>query len=179
MQTRSDRAAVSGEVGGSAGSLEDDGSAGSPVRDGIAGVVGRRGLLSAAAAAGAATAAAGALAACGAAGQEGSAAPSSSSGTASAGKALAPAADIPVRGGKIFASEKVVVTQPSAGQYKGFSATCTHMGCTVGSVSGGLIRCPCHGSEYSITDGSVKGGPAPKPLPAVPLAVKNGQIAVA
>jgi Rieske Fe-S protein len=63
--------------------------------------------------------------------------------------------------------------------YHGFSATCTHRGCTVNRVSGGMIRCPCHGSQFSIEDGSVKAGPAPKPLPRVPLKVKNGEISVA
>ena len=64
-------------------------------------------------------------------------------------------------------SAKVVVTQPTAGTYKGFSAVCTHRGCTVGKVADGVISCPCHGSEFSATDGSVKQGPASKPLSAV------------
>jgi Rieske Fe-S protein len=91
---------------------------------------------------------------------------------------LARTSDIPVGGGKIFDAQKVVVTQPAAGQFKAFSAICTHMGCTVGSVSGGLIKCPCHGSEYSIQDGSVKGGPAPKALPAKQVTVTGDEIVV-
>jgi Rieske Fe-S protein len=91
---------------------------------------------------------------------------------------LAKTSEIPVGGGKIFDGQKVVVTQPVAGQFKAFSAICTHMGCTVGSVSGGLIKCPCHGSEYSIQDGSVKGGPAPKALPAKQVTVTGDQITV-
>jgi Rieske Fe-S protein len=91
---------------------------------------------------------------------------------------LARTSDIPVGGGKIFDAQKVVVTQPAAGQFKAFSAICTHMGCTVGSVSGGLIKCPCHGSEYSIQDGSVKGGPAPKALPAKQVTVSGDEIVV-
>lgn len=91
---------------------------------------------------------------------------------------LATTTEIPVGGGKIFDAQKVVVTQPAAGQFKAFSAICTHMGCTVGSVSGGLIKCPCHGSEYSIQDGSVKGGPAPKALPAKQVTVTGNEIIV-
>jgi Rieske Fe-S protein len=91
---------------------------------------------------------------------------------------LARTSEIPVGGGKIFDAQKVVVTQPATGQFKAFSAICTHMGCTVGSVSGGLIKCPCHGSEYSIQDGSVKGGPAPKALPAKQVTVTGDQITV-
>jgi Rieske Fe-S protein len=92
--------------------------------------------------------------------------------------ALAKTADIPAGGGKVFPDQKVVVTQPAAGQFKAFSAVCTHMGCTVGSVSGGTIRCPCHGSQYSIADGTVVGGPAPRPLPARQVAVVADSITV-
>jgi Rieske Fe-S protein len=67
-------------------------------------------------------------------------------------------ADIPVHGGKIFpdlGADGVVVTQPSAGRFMAFSATCTHRGCTLASVSDGTINCPCHGGRFSIVDGSV------------------------
>ncbi len=67
-------------------------------------------------------------------------------------------ADIPVDGGRIFPDldpDGVVVTQPVAGRFKAFSATCTHRGCLLASVSDGTINCPCHGARYSISDGSV------------------------
>lgn len=94
----------------------------------------------------------------------------------SAEKALAKTTDIPVGSGVIYPSANVVVTQPTAGTFKGFSATCTHQGCQVGRVSGGLIQCPCHGSEFSIADGSVVQGPASSPLPPVQLKVAKGEI---
>jgi Rieske Fe-S protein len=50
------------------------------------------------------------------------------------------------------------------------------MGCTVDSVGGGVITCPCHGSQYSIVDGSVKGGPAPHALAAKTISVANNEI---
>ena len=86
------------------------------------------------------------------------------SGAAPGGAAtgLAPTSDIPVGGGKVFDAEKVVVTQPTSGVFKAFTAICTHQGCTVNDVSGGKIKCPCHGSQYNITDGSVAAGPAPR-----------------
>ncbi|MFD7687183.1 Rieske (2Fe-2S) protein [Streptomyces sp. NPDC059781] len=92
---------------------------------------------------------------------------------------LASTADIPEGGGKVFADRKVVVTQPTAGEFKAFSATCTHQGCAVKSIADGLINCPCHNSNFSITDGSVQSGPATKPLPAVEIAVSGDSITLA
>jgi Rieske Fe-S protein len=85
--------------------------------------------------------------------------------------------DIPVGGGKVFADAEVVVTQPAAGTFKGFSAICQHLGCTVGDVSGGTINCPCHGSKYRIADGSIANGPTTKPLPPVAITVTGDTIA--
>ncbi|MEW2047849.1 Rieske (2Fe-2S) protein [Streptomyces sp. NBC_00377] len=96
-----------------------------------------------------------------------------------AGAALTKTADIPEGGGKVFDAEKVVVTQPAAGTYKAFSAVCTHQGCAVKSISDGVINCPCHNSNFSITDGSVKSGPAKKPLPEVAIKVSGDSITLA
>src|SRR5205823_13269055 len=71
------------------------------------------------------------------------------SGGNTGGNVLAKTTDIPVGGGKIIDAEKVVVTQPSKGTFKCFSAVCTHAGCTVSGVSNGIISCPCHGSRFS------------------------------
>ncbi|MFI8193687.1 Rieske (2Fe-2S) protein [Streptomyces sp. NPDC085946] len=96
-----------------------------------------------------------------------------------AGTALASTADIPEGGGKVFADRKVVVTQPTAGEFKAFSATCTHRGCAVKSIADGVINCPCHNSNFSITDGSVQSGPATEPLPAVRITVSGDSITLA
>ncbi|MCH5674025.1 Rieske (2Fe-2S) protein [Streptomyces gilvus] len=103
----------------------------------------------------------------------------SSSVKASAGQALAKTSEIPVGGGKIFKDEKVVVTQPAKGEFKAFSAICTHQGCTVSTVADGTIDCPCHGSRYRIADGTVAGGPAPKPLPPEQIKVEGNSIHLA
>ena len=79
--------------------------------------------------------------------------------------------DVPVGGGAILADRKVVVTQPTAGSYKAFSAVCPHQGCLVSDVSDGAINCNCHGSKFSATDGSVVNGPANSPLAPVALTV--------
>ena len=92
----------------------------------------------------------------------------------SAGEELAKVADIPVGGGKVI--DEVVVTQPEQGTFKGFSAICTHQGCTVSTVKNGTINCECHGSKFKVADGSVANGPAAKPLPAVNVAVKGDAV---
>lgn len=92
---------------------------------------------------------------------------------------LATLSSIPVGGGRIFGDQKVVVTQPQAGTVKAFSTTCTHAGCEVTAVAGGTINCPCHGSKFAIADGSVAGGPAPSPLPAVGVRVDGDAIRLA
>jgi nitrite reductase/ring-hydroxylating ferredoxin subunit len=89
------------------------------------------------------------------------------------------AADIPVGGGKIFADQKIVVTQPTAGTYKAFSAVCPHAGCLVTTVDNGKIVCPCHGSEFKIADGSVARGPATTALAGKTVTPSGGNLAVA
>lgn len=89
---------------------------------------------------------------------------------------LGPTSDISVGGGKIYADAQVVVTEPTAGVYKGFQAICTHESCLVSSVSDGTINCACHGSRYSIKDGSVVNGPATRPLPPVTVAVTGTNV---
>ncbi|MGW8768744.1 Rieske (2Fe-2S) protein [Streptomyces sp. NPDC055815] len=108
-------------------------------------------------------------------------APTTASATAtSSGPApLARTSEIPVGGGTVFAEQKVVVTQPAAGEFKAFSAICTHQGCTVNKVADGTIDCPCHGSKYRVADGSVAAGPAPRPLPAERIIVSGETITLA
>jgi Rieske Fe-S protein len=103
---------------------------------------------------------------------------SGGSGSASSGT-IGTTSEVPVGGGKIFAGDKVVVTQPTEGDFKAFSAICTHQQCVVSEIKGEDIDCTCHGSKFSITDGSVVRGPATKPLAALKVTVKGSDISVA
>ena len=114
------------------------------------------------------------LAACG-----GGTASGGSSGGGGASGDLAATADIPSGGGTVFPERKVVVTQPADGEFKAFTAVCTHQGCIVASVADGTINCDCHGSKFSIEDGSVENGPATSPLEEVQITVKGGEITLA
>ena len=87
-----------------------------------------------------------------------------------------PTTDVPVGGGLVVSDEQVVVTQPTEGEFLAFTAVCTHAQCLVTEVSDGTINCPCHGSQYSIEDGSVVGGPAPAPLAAVDVTVDGDRV---
>lgn len=96
--------------------------------------------------------------------------------TEAGGEILGKAVDIPVNGGVVFRDKKIVVTQPAKGDYKGFSAVCTHQGCVVNDVAAGTINCNCHGSKFAL-DGAVDTGPATKPLPPVAVSVdENGNL---
>jgi Rieske Fe-S protein len=99
-----------------------------------------------------------------------------SGGSSHEGTELADTSAIPKGGGKVFADEKVVVTQPKAGDFKCFTAVCTHQGCLVAMVSGGTINCNCHGSRYNISTGAVEVGPAPSPLAVKKIKVEDHEI---
>ncbi len=148
------------------------------------GLVGLAGAVSACGSGGSGSSSAGSSAGAAPAAAGAASAPSSASGAAGAaaaaagsqGSALATTSEIPLGSGKIFTSEKVVVTQPNSGDFKAFSAVCTHMGCIVSTISNGTIDCPCHGSQYSISTGAVVSGPAPSPLAAQSIKVTGSSI---
>ncbi|MEU2540945.1 Rieske (2Fe-2S) protein [Streptomyces iakyrus] len=103
----------------------------------------------------------------------------SSAGAGAGGAALAKTTDIPEGSGKIFKDEKVVVSQPAAGDYKAFSTICTHQNCPMVDLKDDVISCACHGSQFSVLDGSVKKGPAVKPLEAKKVTVNGDSITLA
>ena len=119
------------------------------------------------------------LSACGGGGAAGG---TTNGGKSSSSGGLVARADVPLGGGVILGDQNVVVTQPSKGTFEGFSATCTHQGCILASVAGGTINCGCHGSQFSITNGSNVAGPSGSPagsvaaLPRVGIKVKGANV---
>ena len=91
-------------------------------------------------------------------------------------------ADIPVGSGKVFPDAKAVITQPKKGEFKAFSAICTHQGCDVSQwkPENKMLLCVCHRSEFDPKDkAAVTFGPAPRRLPMMPLKLVEGQLQVA
>jgi Rieske Fe-S protein len=129
------------------------------------------------------------LAACGSDDPESAADPTASSSSdptesgepsgAPAAGALAATSEVPVGGCAVFSEQKVVLTQPAEGEFKAFSSVCTHQGCTVSAASDGVIPCNCHGSKFSLEDGSVISGPATAPLAEVAITVEGDSITLA
>lgn len=84
---------------------------------------------------------------------------------------------VPVGSGLNFTVEDVpiVVTQATEGEFNAFSAICTHQGCLVGCRDKEIV-CDCHASFFDPTNGKVLSGPAPTPLPEIPIEVRDGVI---
>ena len=135
----------------------------------------------------------GALAACGGAGSTtteattgasasgapAAATPTRAPATTPAAGALASVSEIPVGGGVIVPEPPIVITQPTAGTFKAFTAICPHQGCLVSEVAENQIVCPCHGSLFSAEDGAVVQGPAVEGLTAASIAVQGDSIVLA
>jgi Rieske Fe-S protein len=87
-------------------------------------------------------------------------------------------ADVPVGGGVIMQNANFVVTQPTAGTYKAFSNVCTHQGCPVSEITNGAIVCTCHGSLFSVKDGSAISGPARRALAAATVTQSGDSLVI-
>jgi len=90
--------------------------------------------------------------------------------------ALATTGEVPVGGGIVLTDARIVITQPEPGEFRAFSAVCTHQGETVGRVQDNTITCLFHGSQYDATTGKVTAGPATAGLAPLKIAVRSGSI---
>ncbi|WP_426566967.1 Rieske (2Fe-2S) protein [Angustibacter sp. McL0619] len=108
---------------------------------------------------------------------DGGSGPAGSGSSAAAGSVVGATSTVPVGGGSVFPDARVVVTQPSAGEFKGYSTRCTHQGCAVTSVSDGFIVCPCHNSRFAISDGApTSDSLAKEPLAPVAVSVSGSDV---
>jgi nitrite reductase/ring-hydroxylating ferredoxin subunit len=94
--------------------------------------------------------------------------------------AVAKTTDIPIGSGKKFDVEGVpiLITQPKADEFRGFSAVCTHAGAVMTSIADSQITCNAHRSVFSADDGSVLSGPAPAALGKISVSVEGDDVLV-
>ncbi|TAL67004.1 MAG: Rieske (2Fe-2S) protein [Bacteroidetes bacterium] len=77
-----------------------------------------------------------------------------------------------------FGNKPVILVHTASGEFKAFSATCTHLDCTVQYRKDmGLIWCACHNGRYDLTGRNVA-GPPPKPLIEYRVLIQNDEILI-
>lgn len=74
---------------------------------------------------------------------------------------------------------RVALTQ-TGGTYYAFGDTCTHQQCSLaeGDVDGTTVTCPCHGSQFDVTTGAVRRGPARDPVASYAVRVEGDALQV-
>ena len=76
------------------------------------------------------------------------------------------------------AGTTVILAQPMAGEFKAYDVTCPHKGCKVAPKGGLALACPCHGSAFDATNGSVTNGPATTGLTERAVTVEGDQLTI-
>jgi Rieske Fe-S protein len=97
---------------------------------------------------------------------------------------LAAVAEVPVGGALAVtlpgSGTAALLVHPSAQTFVAFGRACTHAGCTVDiAPDQRTFRCPCHGAVYDARTGRVLAGPAPTPLPRIPVRVVGPDVLAA
>jgi len=72
----------------------------------------------------------------------------------------------------------MLVVRNDATTISAFTATCTHQQCTVNGFTEGVFQCPCHGSRFNASSGSVVRGPATAPLRKFTATIANGVVSI-
>jgi Rieske Fe-S protein len=77
-----------------------------------------------------------------------------------------------------FGNKPVIMIRTAGGEVKAFSATCTHLDCTVQYRKDlGVIWCACHNGRYDLTGRNIA-GPPPRPLEEYRVTVQEGEILI-
>lgn len=89
-------------------------------------------------------------------------------------------AELKANSGKIFrfGSKPGILVMTPTGEYRAFSAVCTHLDCTVQyRPDEKLIWCACHNGRYDLAGKNIS-GPPPRPLEAFVVNVRGDEIVV-
>lgn len=77
-----------------------------------------------------------------------------------------------------FQRKPAILVKTPAGNFRAFSAECTHLQCTVEHKPGDKVFfCNCHGGKYNL-DGKNIAGPPPLPLEEYDVDNNNGELTV-
>ena len=77
-----------------------------------------------------------------------------------------------------FGTQPVIVVRTPSGELRAFSATCTHLTCTVQYRSDlQHIWCACHNGHYDLSGRNIE-GPPPRPLDAFDVTIQNDDIVI-
>jgi cytochrome b6-f complex iron-sulfur subunit len=77
-----------------------------------------------------------------------------------------------------FGNKPVILLRTANGEFRAFSATCTHLDCTVQYRKDmGLIWCACHNGRYDLNGRNVA-GPPPRPLDEYRVVVQGDDISI-
>ena len=82
--------------------------------------------------------------------------------------------EVPV--GSAVVLDKVIIAQPTEGQFVAYSSTCPHEFKKITQVQGDTVRCTAHGSTFNIADGSVLQGPAVRGMRVLDLKEEGGRL---
>jgi Rieske Fe-S protein len=94
---------------------------------------------------------------------------------------IAQVGEVPVGGSKIFQyptdTAPCILVRTGETSYVAYSRICTHNSCPVSyRPDESAFECPCHNGRFSVADGSVLGGPPPRPLPRILLEIRGDDI---
>jgi Rieske Fe-S protein len=75
-----------------------------------------------------------------------------------------------------FGSKPVILLRTAAGELRAFSATCTHLDCTVQYRKDmGMIWCACHNGRYDLSGRNIA-GPPPRPLDEYRVVIQGEEV---
>ncbi len=75
------------------------------------------------------------------------------------------------------ATSLVWVVRADAQNFLVYNAHCTHLGCMVDyNADQKAFACPCHGGVFAVGDGTVMGGPPPRPLDKLDTKIEKGEL---